>query len=75
VDSRDIKKHRSDVLRLLQVVTAEPLDAIPEAVRRDAARFAVMAREDQPDVRNLAIVFGNLEEALTVLGVLFGPGS
>ena len=73
VDSRDIKKHRSDVLRLLQVVTAEPLDDVPQAVRHDAARFAAMAREDPPDVRNLALVFGSLGEALTVQEALFGP--
>ena len=73
VDARDIKKHRSDVLRLLQVVTAEPLDDVPQAIRHDADRFAAMAREDPPDVRNLALVFGSLEEALAVLGVLFGP--
>jgi len=75
MDAKDIKKHRSDVLRLLQVVTAEPLDAVPQAVRDDASRFAAMAREDLPDLRNLALVFGSLEEALTVLAVLFGPGS
>lgn len=75
VDAKDIKKHRSDVLRRLQVVTAEPLDDVPQAVRDDAARFAAAAREDPPDVRNLARVFGSLEEALTVLEVLFDPGS
>ena len=75
VDARDMRKHRSDVLRLLQVVTAEPLVDVPQAIRDDAVRFAAMAREDAPDVRNLGLVFGSLEAALTVLEVLFGLGS
>ncbi len=75
VDSKDVKKHRNDVLRLLQVVIAEPIVAVPHIVSHDAARFAAMAREEPPDVRNLALVFGSLEEALTVLEVLFGPAS
>ena len=75
MDSKDIRKHRSEVLCLLQVVTAEPLDAVPEAVRRDAARFAAMAREDSPDVRNLTLVFSGLEDALAVLEVLFASKS
>ena len=75
VDAKDIKKHRNDVLRLLQVVTAEPIDSAPDGVREDAARFADMAISDQPDPRNLALVFASLEDALAVLEVLFGAAS
>jgi len=75
VDSKDIEKHRNDVLRLLHIVIAEPIDAVPHIVRHDAARFAAMAHEEPPDVRNLPLVFGSFEEARTVLEVLFGPAS
>ena len=75
VDTKDIKKHRNDVLRLLQVVTAEPIASAPDGVREDAARFAATARVDQLDPRNLALVFASLEEALAVLEVLFGAAS
>ena len=72
MDSKDIKKHRSDVLRLLQVVRAEPLDTVPHVVRSDTARCAVMIREESPAVHNLRLVFGIPEEALGLLEVLYG---
>lgn len=75
VDAKDIRKHRNDVLRLLQVVTAVPVDNTPEVVREDAARFAAMARVDHPDLRSLGLVFAGLEDALSVLEVLFGAVS
>ena len=70
-----MRKHRNDVLRLLQVVTAVPIDNTPELVRDDAKRFAAMARGDQQDPRNLGLVFASVEEALTVLEQLFGTAS
>lgn len=72
VDTKDIKKHRNDALRLLQTVTAEPIASAPNVVREDAARFAAMARVDRPDLRNLELVFDSLEDALSVLETLFG---
>ena len=74
VDSKDIKKHRSDVLRLVQLVAAEPLDDVPHTVRRDAARFVTTVRDDDTDIRNLRLVFHDLAQALAVLEVRFGAG-
>ena len=71
VHSKDIKKHRSDVLRLLQVVVPESRDDVPHAVREDAARFLARVRAESPDVRALRLAFGDLSQALDVLRVRF----
>lgn len=48
VDDRDVKKHRNDVARLLQLLTAEATYDLPEAVKADMRAFieALAGQED-----------------------------
>jgi len=56
VDSRDIKKHRSDILRLHQLFSAELRVELPETVKRDLASFLeAMERDESIDLKSLKI--------------------
>lgn len=46
VDSKQIKKHRNDVLALAQLVTGIPSPDIPPAIRHDVARFIDTVRSE-----------------------------
>lgn len=50
VDDRDIKKHRNDVARILQLLAAEVRHALPETVKADMAAFVeALARDETFD--------------------------
>lgn len=63
VDSRDIKKHRGDVLRLYQILDPEMEVALPVSVRQDLAWFldGIAPEIDSSILKNLGIqgVTGN----------------
>ncbi len=72
VDGRAVKKHRSDVLRLLQLVTDQPLEGVPTAIRNDVMRFAAIVRDEAPDVKGLRLPFSNLTQPLVLLERRYG---
>lgn len=55
VNSDDIKKHRTDVLRLATVVDATPLISINDSIRNDMRSFMDQLSIDASDLRSLGI--------------------
>lgn len=56
VDERDIKKHRNDVARLLQLLTADARYDLPDTVKTDMAQFATaLAADDKFDPKKLGV--------------------
>ena len=72
IDTRDIKKHRNDILRLAQVLDPATTLQLPDTVQRDMAAFlGRLANEDVP-LKNLGIQSGNLKDITEVLEAAFG---
>ncbi len=46
IDERDVKKHRNDVARLLQLLTADERHELPEKVKADLAAFVGALEDD-----------------------------
>lgn len=58
VDSKDIKKHKNDVFRLLQLFTGGEKIDLSEAVKNDMRVFIDSMRDEEVDLKNLGIVEG-----------------
>ena len=67
VHSEDIRKHKNDVFRLLQI--ADKKVNLPESIKSDAERFINMMEKEAVDVRELR--FESREEAIERLRELY----
>lgn len=67
IDSKDIKKHKNDVFRLVANVDKNVRIAIEGQVRKDAEIFIERAKKDFVDLKNLGIRNTSYEELLKVL--------
>jgi len=55
VDSKDIRKHRGDVLRLWQIIDPAAVQAAPTVVQDDLRAFLAVLEADVPDPKQLGI--------------------
>ena len=53
VDSRDIRKHKNDILRITGSMVLEEQVVLPEQVKKDMAEFIDHLRMEELDLRNL----------------------
>ena len=72
IDSKDIRKHRNDVVRLYQIIDPAPLRETPPVVAADIRRFPTMVRGETIDLKSLGIARTSLDEVLTQLGNIYG---
>lgn len=74
VDSRDVKKHRSDIFRLYGLLVPSQVVELPEAARSDMREF-LAAQRGQVDagyLKNLGITDESGDEILDSLAQMFG---
>ena len=72
VDSRDIKKHKNDILRILAEFILEEVEDLPESVRRDVETF-IKGLETAPFDENLLKALGiSNEDMVDRLVELYG---
>lgn len=73
VDSKDIRKHINDVLRLAQLFTAQTRVPLPDAIARDMRRFLETAADD-PSVDPAMLGLGriSLADALARISKAYG---
>lgn len=72
VDSRDIKKHKNDILRIIVEFILEKIDALPETVHMDVNNF-IKRLEIEPFEANLLKNYGlSNEELVDRLRQLYG---
>ena len=74
IDSRDIKKHRNDVLRLYQILSPEIKIDAPEAMRRDLDTFL---RQTQPALsqeilKSLGVRDVNVVDVIRTIRIVYG---
>jgi hypothetical protein len=71
VDSKNIKKHKNDVFRLLANVTPAGRIETATEIRRDIAQFIELIDKDKPDIKNLGIKGTTFSELMEVLKSTF----
>ncbi len=67
VDSKSIKKHQNDVLRLSQIVSPLPVIPLPKSVSDDLAMFLDRTAIDNPNILQLGIRGTTSEEIVSML--------
>lgn len=74
VDSRDIKKHRTDVLRLYQLLPPDLQVVLPGKIRDDLRKFlkAVTPELDEKLLKNIGIQGVGLADVILTLTTVYG---
>ena len=72
VDSRDVKKHRNDVLRLATILDPQTRWALPEEVSQDVRAFVDAVAAESVDLPSLGIHTQQMPELLERLKSLYG---
>jgi len=71
IDTKNIKKHKNDVFRLLANVSPTSRIEPSVGIQNDVIQFIEKIREDKPDLRNLGISSTSFDEMLEILGDIF----
>ncbi|MGB3366005.1 MAG: hypothetical protein WBA54_00830 [Acidaminobacteraceae bacterium] len=71
VDSKNIKKHKNDIFRLLANVTPSSKVDTSDEIQKDISQFMELIREDKPDLKNLGIRGTSFDELIEILSSIF----
>lgn len=71
IDSKNIKKHKNDIFRLLANVKPTSKMKTPDLIQKDITQFIVQIQYDKPDLKNLGIRGISLDGILTILSDVF----
>lgn len=71
VDTKNIRKHKNDVFRLLANISPTSRIEVAEEIQNDIIQFIEQINEDKPDLKNLGIIETDLDEMLEILGDVF----
>jgi len=74
VDSRNMRKHRTDVLRLFQILSPELRVGLPDSIRKDLSDFleAIVPELDQQLLKSLEIKGVSPAEIVNTLKTIYG---
>lgn len=70
VNSADIKKHKNDVFRLMNIINPDESINTPETVKRDVRKFIEKMPEEHINMKNIGLDM-KLDVALQILGKVF----
>lgn len=71
VNSADIKKHKNDVFRLMNIINPDEAVTVPETVKDDIRQFIERMPEERINMKNIGLDM-ELEDALQVLMKVYG---
>jgi hypothetical protein len=71
IDTRNIKKHKNDIFRLLANVSFISRIETMEEIQKDIIQFIELIKEDKPDLKNLGIRSTSLDAMLKILSDIF----
>jgi len=71
IDTKDIKKHKNDIFRLLANVSPTSRIESTNDIQNDVVQFIEQIKEDKPDLKNLGIRNTSLDEMLEILEGIF----
>lgn len=75
IDTKNIRKHRNDVFRLLANTSPERRVELSAAIRKDVRQFAEQIAFDRPDLKNLGIQGASFNEMMEIFNNIFLPGA
>ncbi|KAB3524851.1 nucleotidyl transferase AbiEii/AbiGii toxin family protein [Alkaliphilus serpentinus] len=67
VDSRNLKKHKNDIFRLLANVAPSSRMDVAEEIENDIRQFIEMINVDRPDLKNLGLRSSSFDELIEIL--------
>lgn len=67
IDSRDIRKHKNDIFRLLINVLPSSKMEVSEEIKEDISLFLNLIDNDRPDLKNLGIRGTNFDDIIELL--------
>jgi hypothetical protein len=71
VDTKNIRKHKNDVFRLLANVSLTSRFESSQDIQNDVDKFIEQIKEDKPDLKNLGIKKTSFDEMLEIIGDIF----
>lgn len=71
IDSKNIRKHKNDVFRLLSNVSPTAKIYTSGEIKNDINQFIELVKEDKPDLKNLGIRGSSFDDMLAILGNVF----
>tara|TARA_R100001143_G_scaffold63594_1_gene73146 strand:- start:4798 stop:5562 length:765 start_codon:yes stop_codon:yes gene_type:complete len=75
IDSKEIKKHRSDVFRLTATLTGEDKIVLPETIQKDMMTFVTLMEDNPPQTKDflkaMGITMVNTEQLINQLKYSF----
>jgi hypothetical protein len=71
IDTKNIRKHKNDVFRLLANVSTTSRIELTSDIQNDVIQFIDQIKEDKPDLKNLGIRGTSFYEMLEILGDIF----
>lgn len=71
VNAKDLKKHKKDVFRLLQLFGPDAAAELPASIRADVEEFCDMARREDAPLEQIGMPF-TLDEALEMIARTYG---
>ena len=74
VDSRDIKKHRNDIVRLAVLLTGQESVVLSDAIREDMAAFIFSFEIDPVDPAALKIKHISSQDIIDILKAIYLRG-
>ena len=72
MQSRDIKKHKNDVFRLVAVIDPEPDQKVPERIKTDMRQFLAGMQAEEIDCMALGLGKRTKAEVFAMLHKKFG---
>jgi hypothetical protein len=72
VDAKEIRKHKNDVVRLLQTLPPVPVTGVPTVAAEDVARFAAALRLEGVNPASFGVdAFGGVDDVVVMLELVY----
>lgn len=72
VDTKNIKKHKNDVLKIAQLLSPAQTVVVSAAIKEHMKEFILAIKDEPVDMKSLDLAGLTLENILTVLGNVYG---
>lgn len=71
MNTKDLRKHKKDVLRLLQLFAIETSLELPDSIKRDVGEFVAMVEREGAPLEQMGIDL-SLDEAIGLMKGAYG---
>jgi hypothetical protein len=71
VDSKNVKKYKNDVFRLLSVVLPENRISVSEKIKKDIKKFLELVESEPVAVKDIGITVIDFQQALSLIDEIY----